>query len=366
VSPPKQALEGKRVLVTGGTGSMGKVLVRRLLSGELGAPAKVIVLSRDEAKHHDMRTAYLHRRVTTDEVIYRNFLRTLEFRLGDVRSYSDVVTAVRDADVVVNAAALKQVPNCEYFPGQAVATNCLGPENIVRAIMEHGFPVETVVGISTDKACKPVNVMGMTKAIHERILISANVLAPSTRFVCTRYGNVLASRGSIIPLFHDQIRHGGPVTITDGRMTRFLMTLDEAVDCTLAAIQHARPGETFIPRAPASTVVNIAKALIGDRKIELSFVGIRPGEKIHEVLISQEESLHVRRDGDYYAIASSLPELHIESEQEQEVVAPGAGFSSNDHVIDVAEVRELLRRHRLLVESGPAVQGVELFERTAA
>ena len=156
-----------------------------------------------------MRMAYMNRKVTTDEIIYRNFQELLEFRIGDVRSYADVCSALRDADIVANAAALKQVPTCEYFPVQAVATNCLGPENIVRAIRENSFPVEAVIGISTDKACKPINVMGMTKAIQERIFISANILIPGTRFICVRYGNVLASRGSVIPLFHHQIRLGG-------------------------------------------------------------------------------------------------------------------------------------------------------------
>jgi len=214
--------EGKRILVTGGTGSLGKTLVRRLLAGEKGTPKKVIVLSRDEAKQHDMRMSYLHKTVATDEVIYRNFLNTLEFRIGDVRNFADVCSAVKNADIVINAAALKQVPSCEYFPHQAVLTNCLGASNIVRAIEENSYPVETVVGISTDKACKPVNAMGLTKAIQERIFIAANILNPKTRFICVRYGNVLASRGSVIPLFHDQIRHGGPVTITTPEMTRFL------------------------------------------------------------------------------------------------------------------------------------------------
>jgi len=198
-------LEGKKILVTGGTGSMGKVLVRRILAGELGTPEKVIVFSRDEAKQHDMRMAYMHRTVTTDEVIFNNFQQALEFRIGDVRDYRDVCSAVKSADIVINAAALKQVPTCEYFPDQAVLTNCMGAMNIVQAIRENGYPVETVVGISTDKAAKPVNVMGMTKAIQERIFTSANVLNESVRFICVRYGNVLASRGSVIPLFHDQI-----------------------------------------------------------------------------------------------------------------------------------------------------------------
>ncbi|MDQ2697033.1 MAG: polysaccharide biosynthesis protein, partial [Pseudomonadota bacterium] len=277
-------LEGKSILVTGGTGSLGKVLVRRLLSGELGTPKKVIVLSRDEGKQHEMRLSYLHKKVTTDEVIYRNFTQVLEFRIGDVRDYADICSAVKGTDVVINAAALKQVPTCEYFPEQAVLTNCLGAVNIVRAIREHGYPVETVVGISTDKACKPVNVMGMTKAVQERIFISANVLTPRTRFICVRYGNVLASRGSVITLFHEQILHGGPVTVTVPEMTRFLLTLNQAVDTVFAALHHARPGETFVPNAPAATVINIARALIEDRDIDIRITGIRPGEKMHEIM----------------------------------------------------------------------------------
>ncbi len=196
--------EGKSILVIGGTGSLGKVLVRRILTDELGKPGKIIVMSRDEAKQQAMRVSYMHRKATTDEVIYNNFRQLLEFRIGNVRNYADVCSAVKDANFIINAAALKQVPLCEYFPEQALQTNCLGPVNIVRAIRENGYSVDTVVGISTDKACKPVNVMGMSKAIQERIFVSANVLNLKTRFNCVRYGNVLASRGSVIPLFHEQ------------------------------------------------------------------------------------------------------------------------------------------------------------------
>ncbi len=358
-SPDDTFLSGKRVLVTGGTGSMGKVLVRRLLSGELGEPAKVIVFSRDEAKHAAMRQAYLHRAAATDEVIYSNFLRLLEFRLGDVRSYADVAAAVRDADVVIHAAALKQVPNCEYFPEQAVATNCHGATNLVRAIREHQYPVEVVVGISTDKACQPINVMGMTKAIQERIFTAANILVPQTRFVCTRYGNVLASRGSVIPLFHEQIRQGGPVTVTLPEMTRFLMSLDEAVDCVFAALRWARPGEIFVPHAPAATVMNLAKALVGDRPVPIVITGIRPGEKMHEVMISEEECHHAYRRGSYYAIQSMLPELH----PPQPLGKPlGRPLSSAECVLDFDATRKLLARHGLLDVSWKATDDFERFE----
>src|SRR4030042_870160 len=307
-------IEGKTILVTGGTGSMGKTLVRRMLTGEQGTPKKIIVLSRDEAKQHDMRMAYLHKLVATDEVIYRNFMNVLEFRIGDVRNYPDVCSAVKNADIVINAAALKQVPACEYFPVQAVMTNCMGAANIVRAIEENGYPVNTVVAISTDKACKPINVMGMTKSIQERIITTANILNPQTRFICVRYGNVLASRGSVIPLFHSQIRNGGPGTITVPEMTRLLLSLDQAVDTVFTALRGGRRGETYIPNAPSTSIINIARALIGDRPVEIKVSGIRPGEKIHEILVSEEEAYHCVKRGVYYAILPMLPELHVEEE----------------------------------------------------
>ncbi|MCF8077815.1 MAG: polysaccharide biosynthesis protein [Desulfobacterales bacterium] len=340
--------EGKSILVTGGTGSMGRTLVRRVLSGEQGTPKKVIAFSRDEAKQHDMRMSYLNQWVATDEVIYRNFMNVLEFRIGDVRNYGDVCSAVRNADIVINAAALKQVPTCEYFPSQAVLTNCFGASNIVRAIRENGYPVETVIGISTDKACKPINVMGMTKSIQERIFTSANILNPLTRFICVRYGNVLASRGSVIPLFIDQIRNGGPVTVTVPDMTRFLLSLDQAVDTVFAALSEAKAGETYIPRVPSATVLNIAKALIGNRSIDIKVTGIRPGEKKHEILVSEEEANHCVSRGDYYAILPMLPELR--STEDTETNALQKEYSSADEVLDHVATIELLKRHRLTVE----------------
>lgn len=352
-------LEGKQILVTGGTGSMGKTFVHRVLSGELGTPKKVIVFSRDEAKQHDMRMSYLHKHTTTDEVIFRNFMSVLEFRIGDVRNFDEVCSAVRDADIVVNGAALKQVPTCEYFPTQAVMTNCVGAYNIVRAIEQNGYPVETVVGISTDKACKPVNVMGMTKAVQERIFVAANVLNPKTRFICVRYGNVLASRGSVIPLFHDQIRHGGPLTVTVPDMTRFLLSLDQAVDTVFAALRNAHPGETYVPRAPAATVINIAKALMEDRPIRIDVVGIRPGEKMHEIMVSDEEASHCVQRGSYYAIRPMLPEL--ERHMAAEPNALSKEFSSADTVLDLAGTRDLLKLHGLLIDESSDAPDEELL-----
>jgi UDP-glucose 4-epimerase len=348
-------IQGKTVLVTGGTGSLGQVLVKRILSGQFGMPDKVIVMSRDEAKQHKMRLSYMHRQVTTDEVIYNNFRKLLEFRIGNVRNYADVCSAVKAADIVINAAALKQVPVCEYFPLQALRTNCLGAVNIVRAIQENGYPVETVVAVSTDKACKPINVMGMSKAIQERIFISSNILNKNTRFCCVRYGNVLASRGSVIPLFHDQIKTGGPVTITAPSMTRFLLSINQAVDTIFETISNARLGETYVPIVPSATVENVAKALIGRRKINMKIIGIRPGEKMHEILVSEEECHHVIRRGDYYVILPMLPELRDESEGEENVLEKE--FSSADNVLDLNRTIELLKENNLMVEDTPVGAG---------
>ena len=337
--------DGKRLLITGGTGSMGKTLVRRLLTGELGDPEKIIVYSRDEAKQHFMRVEYHNLRTATDEIIYNNFQQKLDFRIGDVRDFNSVASVLRHVDVVMNAAALKQVPSCEYFPHQAVQTNIQGAANIVRAIQQHGLKIETVIGISTDKACMPVNVMGMTKAIQERIIISGNMKCPDTRFVCVRYGNVLASRGSVIPLFHSQLAAGGPLTITTKDMTRFLISLDDAVDTVVAAYRNAEPGETFVPRAPSALVVNIAKAIIGDRDIGLDFVGIRPGEKTHEIMVSDVEAPYTIERGDWYAIKTMLPE--VRGQETWTPVLQGEYSSARD-VMDLDATRALLERKDLL------------------
>lgn len=332
-------LEGKRILVTGGTGSLGQTLVKRLLSGELGKPARITVFSRDEAKQHYMRLDFMHRKAATDDVIYQNSQELLNFRIGDVRDFPALLAAVRDADVVFHAAALKQVPSCEYFPFEAVQTNVIGAANLVRAIRENGLGVEKVIGISTDKACKPINVMGMTKALQERILIEANRDRPQTSFMCVRYGNVIASRGSIVPLFVEQVRNGQPLTVTLPEMTRFLLSLDRAVDTVFAAVTSGKPGQTFVPKVPAAKIVDLAKAVMGEKDLPITFTGIRPGEKVHEIMVSEEECFRTIESGDHYVILPVLPELRDQAEFEP---ALGGEYSSKDDNISVDRLRALL------------------------
>ncbi|MDQ3221618.1 MAG: polysaccharide biosynthesis protein [Pyrinomonadaceae bacterium] len=332
-------LEGKRVLVTGGTGSLGQTLVKRMLSGEMGKPANITVFSRDEAKQHYMRLDFLQKKAATDDVIYQNSSDLLNFRIGDVRDYAALTAALRDADVVFHAAALKQVPSCEYFPFEAVLTNIFGAQNLVRSIRENNFQIKLVVGISTDKACKPINVMGMTKALQERVLIEANRDCPNTRFMCVRYGNVIASRGSIVPLFVEQARNNESLTVTLAEMTRFLLSLDRAVDTVFAAISNGKRGETFVPKVPAANITDLAKAVIGNKDLQIIYTGIRPGEKVHEIMVSEEECFRTRELGDYYVIMPVLPELRDESEF---VPALSKEYSSSDNNLSVDELRELL------------------------
>jgi FlaA1/EpsC-like NDP-sugar epimerase len=340
-------LTGKKIVVTGGTGSLGRVLVRRLLSGEFGKPKSIIVFSRDEAKQHTMRLSFQHKESVTDEVIYRNFKEILQFQIGDIRDYHATYAVLRNADVVFNAAALKQVPTCEYFPFEAVQTNIYGPENIVRAIRENRLPVETVVGISTDKACKPINVMGMTKAIQERIFLHANIECSNTRFICVRYGNVLASRGSVIPLFLDQIKNGGPVTITVPEMTRFLMSLNKAVDTILTAYSKAKRGETYIPRVPSARITDLAEVLIAGRPIKTVFTGIRPGEKVHEILVSEEEIHRTVERGDYLIILPLLQELRSPGKAEKTITEE---YNSANNLMGKSELTKLLKKYNLFAD----------------
>jgi UDP-glucose 4-epimerase len=332
-------LTGKRILVTGGTGSLGKTLVRRLLSGEMGLPDRITVFSRDEAKQHFMRLEFQHRSVATDDVIYHKAEDILDFRIGDVRDRAAVASALRGIDLVFHAAALKQVPSCEYFPFEAVLTNIYGAQNVVSVIKENRLPVAHVVGISTDKACKPINVMGMTKALQERVFVEANRESEDTRFLCVRYGNVIASRGSIVPLFAEQVRSGRPLTVTLPEMTRFLLSLDRAVDTVFAVLRDGRAGETFVPKVPSAKIVDLATAMIGDKDLPIVFTGIRPGEKIHEIMVSEEECFRTRNAGDHYAIQPVLPELRRDPEAEP---ALNGEYSSKDANLTVDELKTLV------------------------
>jgi FlaA1/EpsC-like NDP-sugar epimerase len=304
----KMILQGKRILITGGTGSLGKTLVYQIMKGKLGKPKQLVVFSRDEDKQYNMELEWKNIKVTTDDVFYHPD-EILDFQIGDVRDYESVVRAVKKADIIIHAAALKQVPMGEYFPYESIKTNILGTQNIIRAILESDNQVSTMLTISTDKACKPVNTYGMCKAIQERLVIEANRLCPRTRFICVRYGNVAASRGSIIPLFQEQIKKGGPITVTTKDMTRFILTLETAIDTVMVALRDAEPGDTYVPDLPAVKIIDLVKAMIGKRKIGIKFIGIRPGEKIHELMISEEEIPRTIKKGEYFIVCPVLPSL---------------------------------------------------------
>jgi FlaA1/EpsC-like NDP-sugar epimerase len=337
-------LEGKRILVTGGTGSLGQTLINRILTGEMGTAEKITVFSRDEAKQHYMRLEYMHREAATDDVIYQNSQQLLNFRIGDVRDYPALIAAMRETDIVFHAAALKQVPSCEYYPFEAVLTNIVGAQNIVRAVREHDLPVTHVIGISTDKACKPINVMGMTKALQERILIEANRDCPKTSFLCVRYGNVIASRGSIIPLLVEQIKGGRSLTITLPEMTRFLLSLDRAVDTVFAALAEGKRGETFVPKVTSAKIVDVARALLGGKDIPIEYTGIRPGEKVHEIMVSEEECFRTVEIDGYYKILPVLPELREKQGFQQALTKE---YSSKDDNVSVDELRKILQQANL-------------------
>lgn len=314
------------VLVTGGTGSMGQTLVRRLLQEH----NQVTVFSRDEFKQFEMQSAIKDSRV--------------KYVLGDIRDYASVRAAMRDVHTVIHAAALKQVPSCELWPEQAVFTNCIGMSNVVRAAQDLGT-IKTVVTISTDKACKPTTAMGMSKALQEKIFIAAN-LGCSTRFVGVRYGNVLESRGSVIPLFKKQIAEGGPVTITSSTMTRFLLSLEQAADIVFDAILSGRAGDIFVPKAPSARVGTIAEVLIGETGVQIERIGVRPGEKYHEVMVSREEAAHTVVNGEYYVIVPQLAGL-VHSEKDPHPLST-TEYCSSRNVMGFNDTRALLQQHGVI------------------
>ncbi|MFC1900301.1 polysaccharide biosynthesis protein [Chloroflexota bacterium] len=330
--------QDKTVLITGGTGSLGKNLVRHIMEGKLGKPKKAIIFSRDEDKQFNMELEWRNLKAATDDVFYDTD-EILTFQIGDVRDYESVVRAVKQADIIIHAAALKQVPIGENFPYESVKTNILGIQNIIRAIIENDTHVDTVLVISTDKACKPVNTYGMCKAIQERLAVEANRLCPDTRFIGVRYGNVAASRGSIIPLFQEQIKNGGPLTITREDMTRFILTLETAIDIIMEAIGSAEAGDIYVPDLPSHKVTDLADVLIGDRDVKIDIIGVRPGEKIHEILISEEEIPRTIKRGNYYVICPILPKL-----RKQEIGKPALSeeYSSANCCMSTEELKKFL------------------------
>ena len=286
--------ENKTLLITGGTGSFGNAVLNRFLATDIG---EIRIFSRDEKKQDDMRHEF---QVRMPEVAEK-----IKFYIGDVRDIQSVRNAMHGVDYIFHAAALKQVPSCEFFPIEAVKTNVLGTENVLTAAIEAG--VKNIVCLSTDKAAYPVNAMGTSKAMMEKVIVakSRTVDPDKTKICCTRYGNVMCSRGSVIPLWIDQIRSGNPITITDGTMTRFIMSLDEAVDLVLFAFEHGQSGDILVQKAPACTIQTQAEAvceLFGGDKNAIKVIGIRHGEKMYETLLTNEECANAIDMGDFYRV----------------------------------------------------------------
>ncbi len=332
--------QDKRVLITGGTGSLGRSLVQRIMSGRLGKPEALIIFSRDEDKQYAMELEWRQLRVATDAVFY-DADTTLEFRIGDVRDYETVVRAVKESDIIIHAAALKQVPIGEYFPYESIKTNVLGTQNIIRALIEVSHHVDTVLSVSTDKACLPVNTYGMCKALEERLTVEANRQVPGTRFICVRYGNVANSRGSVIPLFRDQIAAGGPVTVTDAEMTRFMITMDESIDLIFDAIESARAGEIYVAASSSFKLGDLTAVMIGSADVPIKVIGGRPGDTRHECLISDEEAPRTVKRGKYFVISPVLPAQRGAAQ----LGPPLSGaLSSADCVLSEAALRSYLAR----------------------
>ena len=289
----KNIFKDKILLITGGTGSFGNAVLRKFLKSDL---KEIRIFSRDEKKQDDMRHRY--------QAEFPDYAQKIKFYIGDVREYRSINDAMDGVDYVFHAAALKQVPSCEFFPIEAVKTNVIGTNNVLEAAINHN--VKKVIVLSTDKAAYPINAMGMTKALMEKVAVAkGRNLSRSQTIICrTRYGNVMASRGSVIPLFAEQIREGKPLTITNPDMTRFMMTLDEAVELVLYAFEHGNQGDLFVQKAPAATIGTLAKAVCKymNAKENIKNIGTRHGEKLYEVLVTKEEMINAEDLGDYYRI----------------------------------------------------------------
>jgi UDP-N-acetylglucosamine 4,6-dehydratase len=338
----------KNLLITGGTGSFGNTVLRRFLDSSL---SEVRIFSRDEKKQDDMRKKYNNPK--------------LKFYIGDVRDYESIKSAMHGADYVFHAAALKQVPSCEFYPLQAVKTNVLGTENVLEAAIASG--VKRVVCLSTDKAVYPINAMGISKAMMEKVAIAKSRESESTTICVTRYGNVMASRGSVIPLFVDQIRSGQPITITDPDMTRFMMTLDDAVDLVLYAFEHGGQGDIFVQKAPAATVLTLSKALVELLKVpdhKIDVIGTRHGEKLFEVLLSREEMAAAQDLGNYFRVLPDLRDLNYGKFVEEGEVRISQSTDYNSHntnQLNIEGMKALLMKLNFMqaISRGENVQAEE-------
>lgn len=325
----------KILLISGGTGSFGNAVLRNFAESDL---REIRIFSRDEKKQDDMRKRYNNPK--------------LKFYIGDVRDYNSVLNAVRGTDFIFHAAALKQVPSCEFHPMEAVKTNALGTDNVLEAAIN--CEVKRVVCLSTDKAVYPINAMGVSKAMMEKIIIAKSRLAKKTVICATRYGNVMASRGSVIPLFANQIMSGKPITITDPNMTRFMMTLDDAVNLVLYAFRHGRPGDIFVQKAPAATIETLVKALTGllhapDHPVNI--IGTRHGEKLFEVLMSREEKVFAEDMGSYYRIPPDLRDLNYDKfvERGETKISAAVEYSSHNTTrLDIPAMQALLMKLRFM------------------
>jgi len=322
--------KNKTLLITGGTGSFGNVVLRRFLDTSI---KEIRIFSRDEKKQDDMRRRYNN--------------STIKFYIGDVRDLNSIDRAMKNVDFVFHAAALKQVPSCEFFPIEAVKTNILGTDNVLQSAENYG--VKRVVVLSTDKAAYPINAMGMSKALMEKVMVArSRGNDDSTQIFCgTRYGNVMASRGSVIPLFIEQIKAGKPLTITDPQMTRFMMTLDDAVDLVLYAFEHGQSGDIFVRKAPAATIETLAKALIElyKSKSEIKVIGTRHGEKLYETLVNKEDMVKAEDLGDYFRIPSDNRDLNYAqyfSEGQPDVSKYEDYHSHNTTILDINAMKKLL------------------------
>ena len=323
--------EGKTLLITGGTGSFGNAVLKRFLNSDF---KEIRIFSRDEKKQDDMRKKYQ--------------LSKLKFYIGDVRDFNSVLNVTRGVDYIFHAAALKQVPSCEFYPLEAVKTNVLGTENLLEAAIQN--KVTRVVCLSTDKAVYPINAMGISKAMMEKVMVakSRNLEGTGTVICGTRYGNVMASRGSVIPLFVDQIRAGNPITITDPHMTRFMMTLEDAVDLVLYAFNHGQNGDIFVQKAPAATIDTLARAvtqLLDKQDHAINVIGTRHGEKAFEALLSREEKACAEDLGDYFRVPADQRDLNYEKyiEDGNTKVVEYEDYNSHNTIrLDVEGMKKLL------------------------